>query len=346
MSTAPETTVVRDTGAYDAYVGDAPGALPFHLRAWGDAVSLACGHRQHHLVAMRGGAPVGALPLTEVRSRLFGKALVSNGFAVQGGPLADDEAALTALDAEAKSLAQGSGIDVVEYRASDERHAGLAKKSGVYAGFVREISSSSDENLKAIPRKQRAEVRKSLKSDLTVEIGRDERALGLHYTMYSESVRNLGTPVFPKAMFRAILAGFGDDADILTVLSDGEPVASVLSVYHRGIVYPYWGGGVHAARGLKANEHMYWMLMEHARERGCSAFDFGRSKTGTGPYSYKKNWGFEPQPLEYEYMLLNGAEMPDLNPNNPKFQIMTKTWARLPLWLANRVGPPIAKNLA
>ncbi|MEE4350232.1 MAG: FemAB family XrtA/PEP-CTERM system-associated protein [Pacificimonas sp.] len=338
--------IVTDSAPYDAYVERSEGATPFHRRAWGEAIAAATGHGQHHLTALRAGVPAGVLPLTEVRSRLFGRSLVSNGFAVGGGPLADDAEALAALDAAAVDLAKGGGIDVVEYRSSDERHDGFAEKDGVYAGFVREILPAEDDNLKAIPRKQRAEVRKAIKGDLTAKIGSDAEARRGHWRMYSESVRNLGTPVFPKSLFAEVLDRFGEDADILTVYSDGEPVTSVLSVYHAGTVYPYWGGGTFDARRLKANEYMYWMLMDHARQRGCTRFDFGRSKVGTGPYAYKKNWGFEPEPLTYEYKLLNGADMPDLNPNNPKFALMTKVWAKLPLAAANIVGPYISRNLA
>ncbi|MGB3722181.1 MAG: FemAB family XrtA/PEP-CTERM system-associated protein [Pacificimonas sp.] len=343
-------SVDNDLGAYDAYVSASATATPFHRRAWGDAIHASCGHESHYLVAKRGGTVAGILPLTEIRSMLFGKSLVSSGFAVGGGPLADDADALTALDDAAWQLAGATGIDVLEYRGpsdpvSDMSHVGWARKTGVYAGFARAIEADSDANLKAIPRKQRAEVRKSLKLDLTVRIASDTQALDEHYNIYATSVRNLGTPVFPRALFREMLARFGEDADILTVSKDDAPIASVFSFYHGGTVYPYWGGGTFAARGLKANEHMYWMLMEHARKRGCTAFDFGRSKVGTGPYSYKKNWGFEPQPLTYEYRLAPGAEMPDLNPNSPKFKAMTEIWQRLPLWIANRVGPLVARNL-
>jgi|TARA_R100000501_G_scaffold13654_5_gene25048 FemAB-related protein (PEP-CTERM system-associated) len=337
--------IVTDDAAYDAYLARASGSKPFHRRAWGDAVSAACGHRTHNLVALRGDQSVGILPLTEIRSLLFGKSLVSSGFAVEGGPLFDDEAALAALDDAAWDIARRAGIAVLEYRGPGRIHPQWQEKATTYAAFVRDIDEDSEENLKAIPRKQRAEVRKSLKLGLEVAIGRDAAALDEHYRIYATSVRNLGTPVFPRALFREMLARFGEDADILTVRKDGEPVASVLSFYHDGTVYPYWGGGVFAARALRANEHMYWMLMEHARERGCTSFDFGRSKVGTGPYSYKKNWGFEPQPLVYEYRLGEGATMPDLNPNSPKFKMMTEMWQRLPLWVANGVGPFIAKNL-
>ncbi|HAV79618.1 MAG TPA: FemAB, partial [Erythrobacter sp.] len=133
--------------------------------------------------------------------------------------------------------------------------------------------------------------RKGLKHDLTVTTGTAETDRAAHYAVYAQSVRNLGTPVFPRTLFDAVLDRFGDDADILTVRQGELPVASVLSLYHRGTVMPFWGGGTWSARGLRANERMYYELMTHARRRGCTRFDFGRSKTGSGPYAFKKNWG-------------------------------------------------------
>ena len=329
---------------YDAYLGGCETPNPFHRRAWGDAVARACGHRQHHLVALRADRPVGILPLTEIRSLLFGKSLVSNGFAVEGGALADDAAALSALAGAAADLARKAGIQVVEWRGGATPQ-GWTEKDDLYATFAREIPADEDECLKAIPRKQRADVRKAISSDLTSRTGRGERDLTDHYAVYSASVRNLGTPVFPRALFRRVLEAFGEDADILTVLDGDRPVASVLSVYDRGTVFPFWGGGIFEARALKANERMYWDLMRHAAARGADRFDFGRSKVGTGAYSYKKNWGFTPEPLSYSYWLADGAEIPERNPNSPRYKTLTETWSRLPLWAANLAGPYIARNL-
>ena len=168
----------------------------------------------------------------------------------------------------------------------------------------------------------------------------------MHHAVYAESVRNLGTPVFPRALFSAVLDRFGDDADILTVLDRGTPVASVLSLYHRGAVMPYWGGGTAAARGLRANDAMYFALMRHARERGCEKFDFGRSKTGSGAYHFKRNWGFEPQPLAYAGWTANGAPPRDADPTSPRYQALIAAWKRLPLPLADRIGPLISRGLA
>jgi hypothetical protein len=131
------------------------------------------------------------------------------------------------------------------------------------------------------------------------------------------------------------------DADILTIRHEGRAVSSVLSLYHRGTVYPYWGGGTEAARGLRANDRMYFALMAHARARRCTRFDFGRSKAGTGPAAF--NWGFEPRALSYAKWSQGAAR--EVNPLNPKYALMVRTWKHLPLPLANVVGPWISRGL-
>ena len=108
---------------------------------------------------------------------------------------------------------------------------------------------------------------------------------------------------------------------------------------------PYWGGGKWDARRVRANDIMYYSLMNHARERGCRSFDFGRSKYGTGAFSFKKNWGFEPQPLSYATRTADGKEARDVNPLSPKYKAKIALWQRLPLLVANRIGPMIARGL-
>ena len=125
----------------------------------------------------------------------------------------------------------------------------------------------------------------------------------------------------------------------------GVPVSSVLSLYHDGAVLPYWGGGTRAARALRSNDRMYFELMLHARRRGCDRFDFGRSKTGSGPYLYKKTWGFEPQPLAYAQWNAPGHEVRDADPTSAKHQGRIALWKQLPLPVANAIGPLIARGL-
>ena len=328
-----------DDTAVTAFVRAHPDATPFHQPEWAAAVRRGCGQRGHVLLAERGdGSLAGVLPLTEMRSPLFGKALVSCGFAVDGGVLGAE--AVEALASGARELAGRLGCPSVELRGGPHP-AGWDVDAGSYLGFARDLAKDDEAELLAIPRKQRAEVRKALGNDLEVVTGRT-RALGdEHYLVYAESVRNLGTPVFPRALFRAVLETM--DADVLTVRHEGRAVASVLSLYRNGTVYPYWGGGTQVARGLRANDRMYFALMAHARGRGCARFDFGRSKTGTGPAAFKKNWGFEGVPLSYASWSEGGKR--EVNPLNPKYALMVRTWQKLPLPVANLMGPWISRGL-
>jgi FemAB-related protein (PEP-CTERM system-associated) len=132
---------------------------------------------------------------------------------------------------------------------------------------------------------------------------------------------------------------------VRTIVLNGEIVASVLSFYWRDEVVPYYGGGMPIARDVAGNDFMYWNLMQCAAARGCRIFDFGRSKLGTGAYDFKKNWGFTAQPLPYEYRLYESSELPDNNPLNPKYQLFIKMWKKMPLALANLIGPHIVRNL-
>jgi FemAB-related protein (PEP-CTERM system-associated) len=330
----------------DAFVMQHTDSTPFHLSAWMKGVQAGIGQKAHMLVAETAmGEIEGVLPVHAVGSPLFGKALVSSGFAVGGGILANSQGVAERLAEAAWELAKSSKCPSVELRGGALPHGLWIIKGNAHANFARPLTNDDEAELLAIPRKQRAEARKGLDKGLTIETGNGQRDLDWHYRVYSESVRNLGTPVFPKALMAEVLKGFGDDADILTVLAEGKPVASVLSLYHKGAVMPYWGGGVREARTLRANDVMYYALMNHARRRGCVAFDFGRSKVGSGAFNFKKNWGFEPQPLSYAVRTADGAEPRDVNPNSPKYKAQIAVWQKLPLPVANLIGPWIAKGL-
>ncbi len=331
-----------DFAAWDAFVAECPEATFFHRVGWKRVIEEALGHACPYLAAEQDGAIVGLLPLTLIDSRLFGRALVSNAFCVYGGPAAIDDEARAALLARAVELAGRCGVDHLELRNRARLCPDWPAKSEAYATFRKAIEADDDANMKAIPRKQRAMVRKGLKLGLASEI---DAHIDRLYPVYAESVRNLGTPVFPRALFGALKDVFADDCEILMVLHGGQPVAGVMSFYFRDEVLPYYGGGRACARALAANDFMYWEVMRRAAERGSRLFDFGRSKVGTGAYHFKKHWGFEPRPLHYEYHLVRDRAVPDLSPLNPKYRLMIATWRRLPLWLANRLGPVIARSL-
>jgi FemAB-related protein (PEP-CTERM system-associated) len=313
----------------------------FHLAAWRRIIERVCGHRTHYLYASRDGALTGVLPLAEVKSRLFGHSLISTPFCVYGGAVGATEQDRAALEAHARKLAEALRVDYLELR-NLKPSTGEWGGKDLYVTFRKPITADDDANMKAVPRKQRAMIRKGIEAGLKSEVDRD---VGRFYDMYAVSVRNLGTPVLGKRFFAALLEEFGAAADILTVTHEGKPVSSVLSFYFKGEVLPYYGGGTGDARDLKANDFMYWELMRHAVQRGAEVFDFGRSKVGTGPYSFKKNWGFEPQALPYQYHLVRSQKVPDLSPLNPKYRAMIATWKRLPVPVTRVIGPLVARYL-
>lgn len=348
--------------AWDAFVRTSGCGTLFHLTAWMDSVHQVFGHASHAFLAQKNGEVLGVLPAMQVKSRFFGHALVSVPYAVLGGAAATDKSAQQALIRQAEHTARELGVDYLEMRnpppwpcvpstesgsRADTDPApvkdGWARKD-LYVIFQKAILSTVAENLQAIPRKQRRMARLgSEKYDLTSRIGGLEE-LDAFYPIYARNVRDLGSPVFPKSFFRTLLQNF-PDAFILSVWKEGIMVAGVLTFVFNEIIMPYYGGGNRDYQHFAINDFMYWELMQHGCRNGFKIFDFGRSKRGTGAYDFKRHWGFEPQPLPYEYYLVNSKSVPDVNPLNPRYQLMIAAWKRLPLTVTNRLGPMLVRGI-
>jgi FemAB-related protein (PEP-CTERM system-associated) len=327
---------------WEAFVANTPAATFFHRAGWLKIMQEVFRHPAYFLYAERAGTIEGILPLAQVNSRLFGNSLIAMPFAVYGGVVAENAEAAAALEAEAETIARTLDVDHLEYRNVEARHADWPRQD-LYVTFRKEILPDEEANMLAIPRKQRAMVRKSFKNGLRSEVDPDASRF---FALYADNVRRHGTPALPRKYFDSLLREFGEDCEVLTVVDDaGTPVSSVLSFYFRDEVLPYYAGDAVRARELAANDFKYWELMRRSCARGLKVFDYGRSKVGAGSYSFKKNWGFEPTPLNYEYRLYKRDAIPQNNPNNPKYKLMIATWRRLPLWVANRLGPLIVRNL-
>lgn len=334
----------RESARIEEFVAANAGGTVFHRPLWLQAIERGTGNEALGLVVERGAQLTGWLPLSDIASPFFGRALVSSGFAVGGGILAERADDVTALCRAAEELAQRRSAATVELRGGMAA-PGWQRLASKHANFAAELQSDDAAQLAWITKRARAEVRKGLSVELEVSHGSDEAHRHGHYAAYSESLRNLGTPAFPRGLFAAVLDLFGDDAEIALACYRGTRLSAVLSLYHKGTVMPFWGGGTSAARGLHANERMYYELMCHARRRGCTRFDFGRSKVGSGPYSFKKNWGFQPEALTYFNWSPHGASARNIDPNDAGFATRIALWQRLPLGIANRLGPIIARGL-
>jgi len=331
-----------DFPAWDQFVTGHPEGTFFHLAGWKDVIEQSFGHRTFYLFTRSGGQMTGVLPLAEIRSRLFGNKLISLPFCVYGGPVAADPDVRQALVSHASALAGRLEVDYLELR--NQQAVPDLQATDRYVTFRRELDQDPERNMSAIPRKQRAMIRKGAAKGLApqFEVGVDE-----FFSAYAESLRNLGTPVLPLRYFATLKEVFGDKCEIMAVRREkaGPALAAVMSFYFRDEVLPYYGGGTRLAREYHAYDFMYWELLVHALSRGVRIFDFGRSRQGSGSYRFKTHWGFEPRTLPYQYDLVRASALPNVTPDNPRYQGLIRLWQRLPLPVTTVVGPLLAKNL-
>ena len=333
-----------DEAAWSRIVGENPDSSFFHRIEWRSLLIDTLGYDDHYLCATRGENVVGILPLVGVRSRLFGSSLTSLPFCAYGGPLGggSDQAAIEAALVDAAVVkGKALGVNHVEVRGlrviSQE-----APRQDLYSTFRSLIPADLD-SMKGIPQKRRNVVRKAVSLGLQASVSRDADRF---FELYAENARSHGTPALGKNFFRALVKIFEDDCDILFVSdASGRDLSGILNFYHHGEVLAYFAGEVDAARETNANDFKYWSLMRHAASRGCTRFDFGRSKAGTGSFQFKKLWGFEPQVLHYEFPYLPAGQVPQNNPMNPKYRAAIETWKRLPRAVVDRVGPLLVGGL-
>lgn len=336
---------------WDNYVKAHQQGSFFHLSGWKTVIEKSFGHSCYFLYALTDGKVSGVLPLVEVKSKLFGHALVSTPFCVYGGAIADSTIIVRQLENEACQLAEQLQVDYLELRYKDAQDSELLLKQA-HSTFGCELAEDSDKILASVKKKQRAVIRHSLKNELNCSISEGLETSPNHkdfidfYQLLSTSYLNLGTPIFTKHYFTNLMQVFGECSDI-TVIRDKEnnPSSAVMNFYFNEQVLPYYGGGNDSARGLKSADYMYYQVMCHAQEKGKTWFDFGRSKNDSGPYKYKKNWGMQPQPLHYYYYLVKADELPNLSPNNPKYKFFISMWQKLPLKVSQILGPFLSKYL-
>lgn len=338
-----EVRVLTGTPAatWNRYVhGHAQGSV-FHLAEWATVYAELPWLEPCFLEAWRDGCLVGLMPLAIVHFGFGRRALVSSPYCVQAGALADDADAQDALETAAVAHARSRRVDFLDVRQTMAMRADWPV-SHRYCGFARSLATTVEGNLEAIPRKQRAMVRKGEAAGLLASPG---MSLDAFYRLYAISVRNLGTPVYSRRLFAALMHHLAPYLNMLKVEHGGQVVAAVLSFYYQSTVMPYYAGALPIARELKAYDFLYWQLMCSALARGCTRFDFGRSVCDSGAAAFKKNWGFDARPLSYQLLATGRRHAAELDPDSRFNRAARQAWSRLPLCVANRLGPRLARRL-
>lgn len=328
---------------WDGFVDAAPNSTGCHASRWRRVFETVFGHDCEYLAARRDGRIVGVLPLVKMRSRLFGRFVVSLPFLNDGGLLTADAGAAAALVSAARDVALDFKASHVELRHRGRQAPSLPFRQHK-VGMTMALPDSEETLWSSIDRKVRNQVRKAQKSDLEAVSGGAE-LITEFYAVFSENMRDLGTPVYSPRLFAEIVRQFPERARVFVVRHQGKPVAGSFTLRYRDVLEIPWASSLTAYRQLCPNMLLYWSMMQSAVASGCTTFDFGRSSPDAGTFHFKTQWGAAPEPLHWEYVLLTRAEPPDQGPTNSKFQRAIDAWTRLPLWVTNTVGPHIVRHI-
>ncbi len=327
--------------AWDRFVHDQPRASFFHLIGWKRVIEKTFGYDPCYLYTERNGKITGIAPLFFVSNWILRRCLISVPLGVYGGVCATDEESEQALLSHLRELATARQVDYLELR---NRNGGLLAgfhSNTRYVTFTTTLAADPAANLRRLPKDTRYMIRKGEKAGLRVQRGLDQ--LDVFYPLFATSMRRHGTPVFPRSLFANLTEEFPDRTDLLMIYAGSKPVTGVFSFFFRDAILPYYAGADARAPQLAANNFMYWELMKSAAQAGIRTFDFGRSKKGTGSFAFKAQWNMTIEPLDYQVFLVKRKTVPNFSPVNPKFELATQIWQRLPLWLTTKIGPRVVR---
>ena len=329
-----------EEGAWDKFVTASPSGTFFHLSGWKTVVERTLGHECYFLAARDKGRITGVFPIARVKNKLFGDCLVSLPLTVYGGICADDQNSYSSLLKAGRDLAERLGVKYLEMRNRTEPYATSLPGKDLYVTFTLDLTPGPEKLLQALPRDTRYIVRKSLKAGLDWT---EELTLPEFYEIFAHSVHRLGTPVFPRQLFSILQSEFPGKCRLFGVRKGKTAIAGVLCFYFRDQVLPYYAGALPEVYKDSPNNFMYWSLMAQSCKEGFRQFDFGRSKRGTGSFSFKSSWGMQVDQLPYRYQLVRAKEVPQLSPVDQKFQLPIAVWKKMPFAWTKVLGPRLIR---
>jgi FemAB-related protein (PEP-CTERM system-associated) len=331
---------------WQTYVERAPHASLYHALEWRDVLRRAFGHRSWYLMVKDAGKTRGVLPLVEMKSTLFGHFFVSLPFLDYGGILADAPEYEAALAGAAADLAMKRGAHHIELRqsfAAARCAEGRWKLRQHKAALIIPLNVDADTLWSGLHSRLRGKVRKAEKSGATFSVGTVEE-LDRFYRVFSRNMRDLGTPVYSPAFFQNVLR-FAKDAAVLLVHHQGQPAAGAIALRRGELVELPWICSDYSQSSFNVNEYLYWSVIQWACRSGARELNLGRCSTDGGVFRFKMQWNPEVRPLFWYYWLAPGIDPPELSPSNPKYALAIRCWKKMPLALANRVGPWVVRNI-
>ena len=340
-----EITLINEQQAqmWDSYVHASSQGSIYHLTCWAEIIKSLFDHDTYQIAAFDGGEIAGVLQLTRLKSHLFGDFIISMPYFNYGGALGNTPEIESALMGYANNMGRALGISHIEYRDTHQRTDLPVKQDKIT--MLLNLPANEEILWKSFSSKLRAQIKRPLKEGVETTIGGVE-LLDEFYSVFSKNMRDLGTPVYPSTFFREIISSFKLDTHIIVIKHQQRPVAAAFLIGFKGVLEIPWASSLREYNHISANMALYWETLRFAITNGYHTFDFGRCSRDSGTYKFKRQWGAHEKQLYWHYWLKSGGEtLPALNPHNPKYQLAIQAWRRLPLKVANLLGPMIVRYL-
>jgi len=332
-----------DSGQWDAYVEANPRASNYHRWRWKGLIEKTYGHETFYFAAKEQGKICGVLPLAGIKSLLWGRFLVSMPFFSYGGILADTPEAHSQLAAKSEELARRLNASRIELRQPEPLH-GEWRSSTAKVLMEVPLAETPEKFFNSLGSRLRNKIRSARKQGLNAEWGKGDLNKDF-YRVFSCNMRNLGTPVYPRKWFENFMQVAPETTHILVIRDGKEPIAATFITTYRDRVELPWIASTPEGRKKYSSVLLYWTALEWAMQNGFRRVDLGRCTPGGGTHRFKAQWNCEEIPLPWCYWLKPGESLPQMRPDNPRFRIAVETWKRLPLGVANLIGPHIVRAI-
>lgn len=330
---------------WDRFVAARPEALLGHAAAWGSIFRSAYGLKPLYLEARAGGGDlVGTLPLVLFRALRGGKELISLPFLDSAGVLSEAPEAQEALLAAALGLARRERCAALELRSTPASVDELTPRDRV--GMVLQLAESEEAQWDALRPEARNQTRKARKQGLQIASGDVNDLLCAFLVVFRQNMRDLGSPVHSEGFFAAMAAQFGARLRFIVARLGERPVGGLVAIQYGGAVAVPWASTLRSERSRCPNNLIYWEALRWAIELGATEFDFGRSEPGGGTHRFKRGWGAEERPLEWQRLSPDGQPLPlNRSRDSPALSRLSQLWTRLPVAWSARVGPALRRFL-
>ncbi|NKB37616.1 MAG: FemAB family PEP-CTERM system-associated protein [Gammaproteobacteria bacterium] len=333
-----------DNERWDNYISDESTASIYHLSGWRNLIQEQFGHQACYFYAeSEDGVVEGVLPLIRLKSLLFGDYMVSVPYFNYGGVIARDKSVEDALIEHAYAIGNQLGVSHIEFRDTVHREQFSDLRTDKVA-MVLELPELEEELWQALGSKRRAQIKRPLRENPEVHQGGLD-LLDDFYRVFAINMRDLGTPVYSKKFFSAIIETFPSHCRLIVIRLQGKAVAAAFLIGYKDRLEIPWASTLRSVNSSSMNMLLYWEVIKYAIQSKFQCFDFGRSSVDSGTFRFKKQWGAVPQQLYWHYWLKEGEPMPQLSPSNPAFQLAIRCWQKLPLFVSTSLGPGIVKNL-